>query len=119
VLVDAPCSELGALRRGPDVRWRIDPASFAALPRLQLGILSRAAAHVRPGGTLVYATCTFRREENEDVASAFEAAHRGFARVAPPVPPEVVGPDGFLRAWPHRHGTDGFFAAAWVRRPPR
>ncbi len=116
-LVDAPCSELGALRRGPDVRWRLEPASFVPLPTLQLGILSRAAAHVRPGGTLVYATCTFRREENDEVALAFEAAHPAFDRFAPPLPAEVLGPDRFMRTWPHRHGTDAFFAAAWVRRP--
>jgi 16S rRNA (cytosine967-C5)-methyltransferase len=118
-LVDAPCSELGALRRGPDLRWRMDPARFGALPALQLGILRRAAAHVRPGGTLVYATCTFRRAENDDVALAFEAAYPGFERVAPPVPPDVLGADRFLRSWPHRHGTDAFFAAAWVRRSDR
>ena len=117
VLVDAPCSELGALRRGPDLRWRLDPATFAALPALQLGILARGAAHVRPGGTLVYATCTFRRAEDEDVALAFEAAHPGFARAAPEVDPAALGPEGFLRTFPHRHGTDGFFAARWVRRP--
>jgi 16S rRNA (cytosine967-C5)-methyltransferase len=116
VLVDAPCSELGALRRGPDVRWRLDPAGFAALPALQLGILARGAGHVRPGGTLVYATCTFRRAEDEDVALAFEAAHPRFARAAPAVDPAVLTPEGFLRTFPHRHGTDGFFAARWVRR---
>jgi 16S rRNA (cytosine967-C5)-methyltransferase len=106
VLVDAPCSELGSLRRGPDLRFRIDPASFAALPPLQLSILERAAGHVRPGGRLVYATCTLRREENEEVAGAFEERRADFARSDP-----------FLRLWPHRHGTDGFFAAAWTRRP--
>jgi 16S rRNA (cytosine967-C5)-methyltransferase len=106
VLVDAPCSELGALRRGPDQRFRIDPASFEALPALQLGILERAAAHVRPGGRLVYATCTLRREEDEEVAGAFEGRRTDFTRSEP-----------FLRLWPHRHGTDGFFAAAWTRRP--
>jgi 16S rRNA (cytosine967-C5)-methyltransferase len=115
-LVDAPCSELGALRRGPDLRWRLDPAAFAALPALQLGILERAADHVRPGGTLVYATCTFVRAENEGVALAFEAGHPAFERTSPAVPPDVLGPDRFLRTWPHRHGTDAFFAAAWVRR---
>jgi 16S rRNA (cytosine967-C5)-methyltransferase len=123
-LVDAPCSELGPLRRGPDLRWRLDPATFAALPALQGALLARAAGHVRPGGRLVYATCTFRREEDEDVAEAFEAAHPEFTRV-PALPSgavgpgaelaELVGPDRFLRTWPHRHGTDGFFAAAWVR----
>jgi len=113
--VDAPCSELGALRRGPDLRWRIDPGTFAALPALQLGILSRAARHVRPGGRLVYATCTFRRAENVEVVLAFEGAHPGFARVAPEVSDEVLSADGFFRTWPQRHGTDAFFAAAWIR----
>ncbi|HET7823966.1 MAG TPA: RsmB/NOP family class I SAM-dependent RNA methyltransferase, partial [Anaeromyxobacter sp.] len=116
VLVDAPCSELGALRRGPDVRWRLDPARFAGLPALQLAILSRAARHVRPGGVLGYATCTFRRAENEEVALAFEAAEPGFERVAAHAPAAVRTADGFLRTWPHRHGTDAFFAAVWRRR---
>jgi 16S rRNA (cytosine967-C5)-methyltransferase len=114
-LVDAPCSELGALRRGPDLRWRIDPAAFAGLPALQREILARAARHVRPGGRLVYATCTFRREEDEDVALAFEAGHPEYARVHPSADPSVVTADGFVRMWPHRQGTDGFFAAVWER----
>jgi 16S rRNA (cytosine967-C5)-methyltransferase len=114
-LVDAPCSELGALRRGPDLRFRVDPAAFPALPGLQLAILSGAARHVRPGGRLVYATCTLRREENQEVALAFEARHPEFAR-RPALPPgPAVDGEGFLRTWPHRHGTDGFFAAAWIR----
>jgi 16S rRNA (cytosine967-C5)-methyltransferase len=116
-LVDAPCSELGALRRGPDQRWRIDPAGFAALPALQLSLLHEAAAAVRPGGRLVYATCTFRREEDEAVALAFEAAAPGWRRAPPAAPAAVLGADGFLRTLPHRHGTDGFFAAAWVKAP--
>ncbi|HET8725817.1 MAG TPA: RsmB/NOP family class I SAM-dependent RNA methyltransferase [Anaeromyxobacteraceae bacterium] len=114
VLVDAPCSELGALRRGPDLRFRIDPAGFAALPRLQLGILRRAALHVRPGGRLVYATCTFRPEEGEEVARAFAAEHPAFEPVD--ALPGLSDPDGILRLLPHRHGTDGFTAAAWTRR---
>jgi 16S rRNA (cytosine967-C5)-methyltransferase len=114
-LVDAPCSELGPLRRGPDQRWRIDPGAFAALPPLQLSLVRDAAARVRRGGRLVYATCTFRREENEEVALAFEAAGPGWERVAPVAPAGLVGPDRFLRSFPHRHGADGFFAAAWQR----
>jgi 16S rRNA (cytosine967-C5)-methyltransferase len=114
-LVDAPCSELGPLRRGPDLRWRLDPAAFAALPPLQLGLLSEASRCVRPGGRLVYATCTFREEENEQVARAFEAGHPGWTRVTPAGPPELVDGERFLRTWPHRHGTDAFFAAAWRR----
>jgi 16S rRNA (cytosine967-C5)-methyltransferase len=115
VLVDAPCSELGALRRGPDLRWRIDPASFAPLPALQAEILAAAAGHVRPGGRLVYATCTIREEENAQVAEGFERAHPAFRRVAPAVAAGALEPDGYVRTWPHRHGTDGFFAAVWER----
>jgi 16S rRNA (cytosine967-C5)-methyltransferase len=103
-LVDAPCSELGALRRGPDLRFRLDPASFAGLPALQRALLARAAAHVRPGGRLVYATCTFRREEDEDVAEAFERDHPDLGR------------DMSTRTWPHRDGCDAFFVARWLRR---
>jgi len=102
-LVDAPCSELGALRRGPDLRFRIDPATLAPLPFLQRELLARAAARVRPGGRLVYATCTFRREEDEEVAEAFEGSHPGFTR-------EV-----WTRTWPHRDGADAFFVARWRR----
>jgi 16S rRNA (cytosine967-C5)-methyltransferase len=115
VLVDAPCSELGALRRGPDLRWRLDRSSFAPLPALQLAILARAARHVRKGGTLVYATCTFRRDEDEDVALAFEATHPELTRTSPEAPASVVTRDGFVRTWPHAHGTDAFFAAVWRR----
>ena len=114
-LVDAPCSELGPLRRGPDLRWRLDPSGFAALPALQGALLADAAAHLRPGGQLVYATCTFRREENEAVALAFEAAHPAFRRTRPEAPAALLDAEGFLHTSPHRHGTDGFFAAAWVR----
>jgi 16S rRNA (cytosine967-C5)-methyltransferase len=115
--VDAPCSELGALRRGPDARWRIDPSAFARLPALQGAILAGAARRVRPGGRLVYATCTFRREEDEDVALAFERAHPGFERLVPPeAPPVTLTAEGFVRTWPHRDGADAFFAAAWEKR---
>ncbi len=141
-LVDAPCSELGALRRGPDLRFRLDPSSFERFPPLQLALLARAAARVRPGGRLVYATCTLRREEDEEVALAFEEYHSQFIRedagraLAGPTPGRPEGAagggeapalperramagaeelDGFVRTWPHRHGCDGFFAAAWRR----
>jgi len=105
VLVDAPCSELGALRRGPDRRYRIDPASFSELESLQRDLLSRGASHVRPGGRLVYATCTFRTEEDEAIANGFERAQARFRRAA------------FVRTWPHRDECDGFFIAAWQLEP--
>jgi 16S rRNA (cytosine967-C5)-methyltransferase len=101
VLVDAPCSELGALRRGPDQRFRLDPAGFPALERLQLELLCRGADHLRPGGTLGYATCTIRSAENEAIARLFERARPGFVRRAE------------RRTWPHREGSDGFYVAIW------
>ena len=114
-LVDAPCSELGALRRGPDLRFRIDPASFSGLPPIQAALLARAAAHLREGGRLAYATCTFRREEDEAVAVAFERDHPGFVRVVPALSGAAATSEGFIRTWPHRHGCDGFFAAVWEK----
>ncbi len=101
VLVDAPCSELGTLRRGPDARWRIDPARFASLPALQRQLLETAAALARE--RIVYATCTVRRAENEEVAAAFEQGHPELRRART------------LRLLPHLEGTDGFFAVAWDR----
>ena len=101
VLVDAPCSELGVMRRGPDARWRIDPRSLTELPRLQLQLLENAAPLAAK--RLVYATCTVNRAENEDVADAFDRAHPELQRVAT------------WRTLPHLHGTDGFFAAVWER----
>ncbi len=114
VLVDAPCSELGALRRGPDLRFRMDPTAFEPLPGTQAALLDQAARTVRPGGRLVYATCTLRREENQAVAGAFADRHPDFRRV-PPACDAAFLRDGFFVALPHRHGTDGFFAAVFER----
>lgn len=125
VLVDAPCSGLGTLRRNPDLKWRQSPASVAELQVKQQAILASAARLVKPGGRLVYATCSLLAAENEQVVAAFDAAQGAdfqplpaadvlaAARLADPAP-LVTGP--FLRLWPHRHGTDGFFAAVWQRR---
>ncbi|HEY6911181.1 MAG TPA: RsmB/NOP family class I SAM-dependent RNA methyltransferase [Myxococcales bacterium] len=101
VLVDAPCSELGTLRRGPDARWRIDAARLPSFPPLQRQLLETAAALARQ--RIVYATCTVRRAENEEVALAFERAHPELRRT------------GTLHLLPHVDGTDGFFAVAWDR----
>lgn len=118
VLVDAPCSELGSLRRGPDKRFLIDPTTLTTWPEKQLAILNQAATLVRPLGRLVYATCTFSQHENEEVARTFEAAHRAFVRQRPPLDAALLTPEGFLRSYPHRHDTDGFFAASWVKDGP-
>ena len=123
VLIDAPCSGLGTLRRNPDLKWRQSPQSVQELQAKQRAILASAARLLKPGGRLVYATCSLLRAENEDVADAFQAEH---AERFEPVPaaralaevPRAGELDqaGRLRLWPHRHGTDGFFAALWQRR---
>jgi 16S rRNA (cytosine967-C5)-methyltransferase len=118
VLVDAPCSSLGALRRGPDVRFRIDPASLAGHASVQRELLAQAARYVRPGGRLLYATCTLRQEENEQVVEAFLQANEAFGLAALDAPwlrPDMVR-QGSFHCLPHLHGTDGFFAAAFERR---
>jgi 16S rRNA (cytosine967-C5)-methyltransferase len=119
VLVDAPCSGIGTLRRNPDARWRVKPADTTRLADLQGQILRNAAAVLRPGGTLVYSTCTLLQEENEDVIAAFLAATPEFT----PAPIDnlpsslagLVADDAALRCFPHVHDTDGFFAAKLVR----
>ncbi len=120
ILADVPCSGLGTLRRNPDARWRVGETVPRELARIQLQILKRAATVLRPGGCLVYSTCTLTPEENEDVVNAFLQEMPGF-RVATPdeLPDEVQGvvsEEGFLRCFPHIHDMDGFFAARLVRQ---
>jgi 16S rRNA (cytosine967-C5)-methyltransferase len=123
VLVDAPCSGIGALRRNPEVRWRLVPADLERLPEVQLGIARRALDLVAPGGRLIYATCTLLAAENQAVIERLAAERTGLeivpikdvwgsARAAP-----LSDASGrFLELLPHRHGTDGFFAAVLRRR---
>jgi len=115
VLVDAPCSNLGVLRRNPEVKWRRQPADVAAAGERQRAILTAAATLVRPGGRLVYATCSLEPEENDDVASAFLAAHPSFSVDPPAACPVTPDASGFVRCLPHRHGTDGFTAIRFRR----
>ena len=125
VLVDAPCSGTGTLRRHPDLKWRQSPATLAELAMLQPRVLDAAARLVKPGGRLVYATCSPLVAEDEAVAAAFDAAHgSNFERVpaletlikAQVDKPESLVEGNDLRLWTHRHGTDGFFASIWQRR---
>ena len=111
VLVDAPCSGLGTLRRHPELRWRRRAEDIARLAALQREILAGAAPLVRPGGVLVYAVCTLAREENEDVVEWFRTRHPAFVLEGPALSPDLVTPTGYLRTLPHRHDLDGFFAA--------
>jgi len=123
VLVDAPCSGLGTLRRNPDLKWRQSPQAVAELQAKQRAILASAARLVKPGGRLVYATCSLLEAENEVIADEFSAAHPAFKRLDAAealAKAQVDGADtlvdnGALRLWPHRHATDGFFAVAWER----
>ncbi|WP_179401562.1 RsmB/NOP family class I SAM-dependent RNA methyltransferase [Burkholderia guangdongensis] len=120
VLVDAPCSGLGTLRRNPDLKWRQSPASIDELRPKQASILASAARLVKPGGRLVYATCSVLDAENEQIVAQFVADHPEFVLV----PAQQVLADqritletgDYLSLWPHRHATDGFFAAVLERR---
>ena len=118
VLVDAPCSGLGTLRRNPDLKWRQSPESVAELQAKQRAILASAARLVKPGGRLVYATCSLLDAENEVIANEFSAAHPGFTPLPAEslIEPAMLCEGGFLRLWPHRHQMDGFFAAVWQRQ---
>jgi len=112
VLVDAPCSNLGVLRRNPEGKWRRREVDLAALAAMQGAILDGAAALVRPGGILVYATCSLEPEENEAVIAAFHARRPDFAPDPLPagVPDACRAAPAMLRMFPHRHGSDGFTA---------
>ena len=120
VLVDAPCTGFGTLRRNPDLKWRQTQAGLAELTAKQSSILAAAATLVKPGGRLVYATCSILPEENEAIIATFVAAHPAFATV--PVAPELaragiaLDTGDTLKVLPHRHGCDGFFAAVLERR---
>ena len=119
VLVDAPCSGLGTLRRNPDLKWRQTPQSLTELTHKQMAILAAAARLLKPGGRLVYATCSLLAEENENIVEAFLAAHDNFRRLscAEILAQQHIALDTGvdLRLLPHVHGTDGFYAAALER----
>ncbi len=119
VLVDAPCSGLGTLRRNPDLKWRQDEKSIAELTVKQASILDAASTLVRPGGRLVYATCSLLAEENDAIVAAFLEKHPDFSLLPAN---GILGKQGIacdgdvLRLLPHKHNTDGFFAAAMERK---
>ena len=122
VLVDAPCSGVGTLRRDPDIRWRRREHDLPSLAAAELTMLRHAAAQVAPAGRLVYATCSSEPEENEGVVAAFLAATPGFtalhaglatARLAE----ALIDHRGHLRTQPHLHGLEAFFGAVFERRP--
>lgn len=115
VLVDAPCSGLGIIRKKPDARYKTLESLFT-LPVVQDAILRNAARYVRPGGTLVYSTCTILPEENQQVTEAFLAETPEFERTPFDLPEPVGKTEGEITLWPHRHGTDGFYICRMTRR---
>ena len=119
VLVDAPCSGLGTLRRDPDIRWRREATDLAAYADAQAALLARAAGVMAPGGRLVYATCSSEPEENDQVVDRFLATHPEFRQtdLAADLPPGLAPliEAGRLRTLPFAHGLEAFFAAALVR----
>jgi 16S rRNA (cytosine967-C5)-methyltransferase len=123
VLVDVPCSGTGVLARKPELRWRINAEELARLPAQQEAIARRAMELVKPGGRLIYATCSLLRVENEAVIERLLSDER-FSLIAPKeivggaLAAEIAAPDGqFMKLWPHIHKTDGFFAAVLRRKP--
>lgn len=122
VLVDAPCSGLGTIRRDPDVRWRREEADLAALAAAQREMIEQLSAAVRPGGRLIYATCSSEPEENEAVVGAFLSSHPEFARMVPPrfraraELGSLLEADGALRTLPFRDGLEAFYAASLRRK---
>jgi len=119
VLLDAPCTGFGAIRRNPDIKWRRHPKDPYRMSQLQKEMLAQASRFVKSGGTLVYSTCTVFTDENEGVAKQFSEDHPEFRQEsAGDFLPEscsgmISGP--LFRSWPHRHDVDGFFAARWKR----
>jgi 16S rRNA (cytosine967-C5)-methyltransferase len=120
VLVDAPCSGLGTLRRNPDLKWRQTEQDIAELTAKQTSILDRAARLVKTGGRLIYATCSLLADENEHIAEAFLAAHADFSLVPAGeiLAQQHIALDtgSYLKLFPHLHQTDGFFAAVFERK---
>ena len=117
VLVDAPCTATGTMRRHPDARWRLNATVFARMAERQERLLAAAAPLVRPGGLLIYATCSLEPEENEQVVESFLSRHPQFSRTAPSeaLPAELLTNAGDFQSLPQRHGIDGAYAARLMR----
>jgi 16S rRNA (cytosine967-C5)-methyltransferase len=116
VLVDAPCTGTGTLRRNPEIRYRLSAADLEDLPRRQFAILMNAAGLVRLGGRLVYSTCSVEPEENEGVIENFVSQHPDYQPAPLEINPTFLTGTNTARLWPHRQGADGFFIAAFERR---
>ena len=116
VLVDAPCSGTGTLRHNPEIRWRLQPSDIAELAAKQQSILLNAGAMVRPGGILIYSTCSLETEENEAIVADFCKRTTDFDILSLNVPESLLTHDREVRTWPHRDNTDGFFVTGFQRK---
>jgi len=116
LLVDAPCSGTGTLRRNPEIRWRISPADIEDLAKRQKQLLQIAARVVKPGGRMVYSTCSVERDENEDVVQAFLENNESFSQVELALDATLQTSLGTVRTWPQREGADGFFVCVFERK---
>jgi len=122
VLVDAPCSGTGTFRRNPEIRWRLNARDIPELAAKQNQILTQAAEMVRPGGRLLYSTCSLENDENEAVAAAFISENAEFDQLHLANPrisngaADLANTTGAIRTWPHLHDVDGFFMIAFQRR---
>jgi 16S rRNA (cytosine967-C5)-methyltransferase len=108
VLVDAPCSGTGTLRQNPEIKWRLGPGDLVRLANVQLALVGNAASVLKPGGILVYSTCSIEPEENEDVIAVALQKIPGLEKVLP-ARSTFITADGFVRLYPDTHGTEGFF----------
>nr|WP_173198507.1 16S rRNA (cytosine(967)-C(5))-methyltransferase RsmB [Geobacter sp. SVR] len=120
ILLDAPCSGLGVIRRNPEAKWRLSPDDLVRLSTTQKVLLEQVATLLKPGGALVYSTCSTAVEENEAVVRDFLSRRDDYVlenlQDAFPEYAQLLSPEGMFRAWPHRHGMDGFFAARLRKR---
>lgn len=118
VLVDAPCSGLGTLRRNPEIKWHTVAADITGFTRTQNTVLQNASFAVRKGGHLIYCTCSLMPQENENIICNFLKLNPHFSVCPPPesIPPQLIDSHGYFRTFPHLHNTDGFFAAILRRK---
>ncbi len=116
ILLDAPCSGTGTIRRNPEIRYFLTEADFAELQHKQLKILKNASKLIKDGGEIIYSTCSLEVEENEKVIEKFLAENTDFAKISPEVPEKFLSSDKFARTFPYRDNTDGFFIAALVKK---
>jgi 16S rRNA (cytosine967-C5)-methyltransferase len=116
VFVDAPCTGTGTIKHNPEIRYRLENDDLMRMQKVQIDILFNASKLVKPGGSLVYSTCSLEREENEVVCSAFLSKPFDWLSIQPEVPQQFITDERFARTYPHRDGLDGFFLATFKRQ---